>query len=321
MLAEIFTHVTSGATAMDAVHKSWMHYSFKIKPYDTPDKREGLKCATNLCVETDFPDARAAGGVISNVFENRVQYNPKDETFSGYKSFYYTCEALGNQLTTEYFSSGGTLSAKELAQQINAAVRALEQSDSHHKNKLDGSVLFGSKSHEKGTGGRRVARAYISGVLRYLKNTNNNGFPSVDEWHEHLTDPVRKFDHADWRLDFVVDKSGGTGNKSLELCSDIFEIYLSATTANQPGTRDSKGVLISAIKIEDYLQGAGGQFMVERVHWDYVNDKKIENKAHIAIGVESRLFSKKYKFQLIWIDSLPNYLNNPKFVYRESFGC
>jgi len=316
MLAEIFTHVTSGATAMDAVHKSWMHYSFKIKPYDELDKRQGLECATNLCVETDFPDTIATGGVIANIFENRIQYNPKDDSFNGYNAFYYTCESLGNQLTTDYYSLGGTLPAIELAQQINAAVRALEKSDSHHKGKLDGSVLFGSKSHEKGTGGRRVARAYISGILRYLRNTNSTGFSSVEEWHDYLTDAVREFDHADWRLDFVVDKSGGTGNKSLELCSDIFEIYLSATKANQPGTRNSSGVLVSAIRIEDYLQGTGGQFMVERLHWDYTKDRKIENKTHKAIGVNLDCSLKSTNFSLSGLTAFRITSNSPN-VYIE----
>ena len=298
MLAEIFTHVTSGATAMDSVHKSWMHYSFQIKPYDDLDKRQGLECATNLCVETDFLDVRNSGGLIANVFENRIQYNPKDEDFTGYNAFYYTCETLGSQITSDYYSSGGALPPKELAQQINAAVRALEKSDSYHKNKLDGSVLFGSKSHEKGTGGRRVARAFLSGVLRYLKNTNPSGYPSVEDWYDFLVDDVREFDHADWRLDFVVDKSGGTGNKSLELCSDIFEIYLSATKADQPGTRNPLGVLVSAIRIEDYLQGAGGQFMVERLHWDYTKNKKIENRSYPAIGVGLDCSLKSTNFSL-----------------------
>jgi len=298
MLAEIFTHVTSGATAMDAVHKSWMHYSFQIKPYDVLDKRQGLQCATILCVESDFPDIKAPGGLISNVLENRIQYNPKDDFFNGYNAFYYTCETLGSQITSEYYSSGGTLAPGELAQQINAAIRAFERADSYHKSKKDGSVLFGSKSHEKGTGGRRVARAYLSGVLRYLRDTNAMGFQSVEGWYNHLTDSVREFDQADWRLDFVVDKSGGTGNKSLELCSDIFAIYLSATAADQPGTRNSAGVLVSAIRIEDYLQGAGGQFKVERLHWDYVKGRKIENKSHPAIGVDLDCSLKSTNFSL-----------------------
>ena len=124
------------------------------------------------------------------------------------------------------------------------------------------------------------------------------GFQSVEGWYNHLTDSVREFDQADWRLDFVVDKSGGTGNKSLELCSDIFAIYLSATAADQPGTRNSAGVLVSAIRIEDYLQGAGGQFKVERLHWDYVKGRKIENKSQPAIGVDLDCSLKSTNFSL-----------------------
>lgn len=280
LLAKIFTHVTSKASAMSAVHKAWMHYSFGIEPYHTVSKQQSMECVTYLTVKDKFPDKDDPSGDISNIFRDKIQYNPIDEEFSGVDAYYFDCESLANVISKEYYSikNPGKLTTEDLAKQINAAVSAFRKIDAWGKNKQDGSILHGTESSKSSTGGRRLATAFVCGVLRYLKSDNKTGFDGVQSWSNHLSDNVRRFHAADWRLDWIGDMSGADGNKSFDIAKEIFHIYLKSDEDNQPGGKENP------IKIINYLRGFGGKFKVERVQWNYKSNSPKINASNPATG-------------------------------------
>jgi len=261
-LAKIFTHVTSGATAMDSIHKDWMHYSFDLPKYNLEHNKKSMETVTHLCIESHFGDI-AAGGKIANPFYDKIRFNPKLES-TGFFSFEFDSTHWSTQLSKLYYNGNATpLNPKDLAAQIAYSIRAFYELDTNRNSAAGGSVLF-DHSHKKLT---RLADAYLCACLTYLRNTCITGM-TFNEWKSHLSDPIRDFGNNDWTLSWVGGLDGAPGNASRTLSERVFVKYL--TSENVIGH-----------KITNYLEGAGASFTLTSVYWNETKNRKIENNSNL----------------------------------------
>ena len=258
-LAKIFTHVTSGATAMDPIHKDWMHYSFKLPKYDKIENRSAMKAVTHLCIDSKY--GNATDGEITNPFYDSIRFNPKLEP-NGFYAFEFDAPNWSTLISKIYYKGNSSpLDPKDLAEQIAYAVNAFYELDSNNKNAAGGSVLFDN-------GGKRLTRlaeAYLCAVLHYLRNTSITGM-TYNEWKMYLSDSIRDFGSNNWTMPWVGGLDGAPGNKSRQLAERVFEKYLSATSP-------------IGHKIVDYLKGSGASFRLVSLKWNDSKNKKIENNS------------------------------------------
>jgi len=192
-LAEIFTHVTSGATAMDEIHKEWMHYAFKLPTYDNDDMYAGMNATTELCIQSKF-GASGSGGEIENPFYDRIQFNPSPSKAQGFYAFKFTSKSMAGWFGNIYYK-GNTkpLMPIELAEQIANSVRSFYELDNHRDGKKGGSRLFDNGSQTL-TGA--LAEPWIKACLTYLRLDCHSGM-TFDGWKEHLSDAHRQFQGSD----------------------------------------------------------------------------------------------------------------------------
>ncbi|NLG32053.1 MAG: hypothetical protein GX550_00860, partial [Syntrophomonadaceae bacterium] len=123
-LAEIFTHVTTGAKPMDNIHQEWMKYSFDLPSYDEIATKNALTTVIHLCSTQTF-------GTINNPFINQIQFNPRKRK-PGYYGFKFDMIEWSNIMRENYFGLGGSLPPIELAEEIVKAIKALEGLDSYY---------------------------------------------------------------------------------------------------------------------------------------------------------------------------------------------
>lgn len=259
-LAKIFTHVTSGATAMDPIHKDWMHYSFKLPKYDLVKNQSAMETVTNLCIDSHYGDS--SGGRIQNPLYDKIRFNPKLEP-KGYYAFEFDAPNWSTWISKIYYDGNSSpLDPSELAAQVAYSIKAFHDLDSNRKNAAKGSVLFDNSAKRLS----RLAEAYLCAVLNFLRNTCPAGM-TFNEWKSHLSDPIRDFGANDWTMPWVGGLDGAAGNKSRQLAERVFEKYLSENST-------------VGHKITDYLKGEGAALQLTSVYWDHVKDRKIENNAH-----------------------------------------
>lgn len=278
-LAKIFTHVTSGATEMDPIHKEWMHYSFDLPKYDLVHNQEAMEAITYLCLESEF--GNSASGKIQNPFYDKIKFNPKLPS-SGFYAFNFDSIALSSMFSTVYYKGNSSpLSPKNLAAQVAYSVRSFYELDKHRNGTPDGkSRLFDNGSQQL----TRLAEAYLRAVLKFLRTD----IPSMtfNQWKEFLSEEgVREFQKSDWRLNWVGALDGATGNSSVKLAERVFLKYLRADSGAPPSHR-----------IVDCLRGRGAELKLVAVYWNDTTDKKMENASKpnyfqtIALGAANLSF-------------------------------
>ena len=260
-LAKIFTHVTSGATAMDSIHKDWMHYSFKLPKYDLKHNEMAMEAVTFLCIESHFGDP-TSGGKISNPFYDKIRFNPKLDS-TGFYSFEFDSPHWSTQISKLYYKgTSNPLNPKDLAAQISFSIQAFHDLDDRRGTAAGGSVLFDNSQKRLS----RLADAYLCATLTYLRHTCISGM-NFGDWNNHLNDPIRDFGNNDWSMPWVGGLDGAPGNASRTLAEKVFVKYL--TSDNLIGH-----------KITEYLKGSGASFQLTSVYWDDSKGKKIENTSH-----------------------------------------
>ena len=259
MLAEIFTHVTSKAKEMDPIHRAWMHYSFGLPEYDTPERRSSLEVATHLCVEGSF--GNAANGRVTNPFHDRVRFNPQLNS-TPYYAFDFDANTFAKLVYKHYYSQAGgaTVSADIIAEQLCYAIKAFEEADAYSASSASGSGsrLFDSTPS---TPLKMLGDCYVIAVLEYLLDIRNH--KTYNEWRQHLTDPIREFQNNDWRLPWVGALSGDIQNDSKDIAIGVFGLYLSTSTSIGGG-----------IRITDYLRGTGAQVKITAYYWNTVRNRR-----------------------------------------------
>lgn len=264
-LAKIFTHVTSGATEMDPIHKEWMHYSFELPKYDIEHNRKAMEAVTYLCLRSEF--GIPADGKIQNPFYDKIKFNPKLDS-NGFFAFNFNSIQLSSFFSSLYYKGNSRpLEPEDLAEQIAYSVRAFYELDTHRNGAPDPkSRLFDNGAQQL----TRLAEAYIKSILKFLKQDKISGM-KFNEWKEFLSDSLRQFQNNDWRLIWVGGLDGATGNSSVKLAERVFLKYLRADLTKVP-----------THTIVECLEGAGAGLNLVAVYWDDSKNRKIENMSKPA---------------------------------------
>jgi hypothetical protein len=254
-LAEIFTHVTTGADPMKEIHGDWMKFAFSLPRYNTYESQQAMHTTVILCKEP-----KIAGFI--NPFNNKIQFNPYQTTPS-WNSFSFNSMGWVELLLDNYFGKGGKFTAIELAEEIIKATLSFEKLDSK---KDISSKLFSSINPHK-----IFSEAYLIGLLTYLSSLTKGKTPS--EWDSFFLEPMRAVNTCDFELTFVVSPgamSSANGNPSKKIATDCFINFFC-----QPGN-------LNGNKLSDFLQGIGGVFRISAYK---LVGNKIDKKSKIHLDI------------------------------------
>ena len=254
-LAEIFTHVTTGADPMKEIHGDWMKFAFSLPRYDTYESKEAMQTTVILCKEPNI------AGLI-NPFNNKIQFNPYQPAPS-WNSFSFNSIGWVDILLNNYFGKGGKFTALELAEEIIKATHSFEKLDTK---KDISSKLFSTVAPHK-----ILSEAYLIGLLTYLSSINKG--KSSSEWDSFFLEPMRAVNKCDFGLIFVVSPgamSSANGVPSKKIATDCFINFFC-----DPGN-------LNGNKLTDFLQGIGG---VLRISAYKLKGIKIDKKSKIHIDI------------------------------------
>jgi hypothetical protein len=207
-LAEIFTHVTTGAEPMQPIHGEWMKYAFKLDEYKSVSHEKAMGTVINLCKETHFDR-------IPNPFHNKIQFNPYQPPPKWY-AFDFNALEWKNLIAENYYGKSGQLEPGILAGEIVKAIKAFESLD----NRKDNSSKLFSDSNPQ----RMLAEALTIGLLSHLSDTTL-GLRSFEEWRSFFQDTRRSVEKCNWSLPFVKTigaLSSSNSNPSRKIATRCF---------------------------------------------------------------------------------------------------
>lgn len=232
-LAEIFTHVTTGAKPMEPIHGEWMKYAFKLDRYGNVAHKSAMETAIFLCKEATLSDK-------ANPFHNQIQFNPYLNK-PKWNAFEFDAIEWEKIVSGNYYGKGGKLSPRELAEEIVKSTLAFENLDTH---KGTDSKLFSTKPH------KILAEAYLIGLLSYLAVNKQNSF---EDWQSFYLDQRRAVNRCNFSLPFIKTVgalSSNNGKPSKQIATQCFtDFFLSPSKLN--------GQILT-----DYLQGIGGEVII-----------------------------------------------------------
>lgn len=234
-LAEIFTHVTTGATPMEPLHQEWMKYSFALDKYQNDSSRKSFETLIYLCKTISFEN-------VNNPFHNRIQFNPY-QSITGFYAFKFNVIEFEKIISDNYYGKNGPKPPEELAKELVFLIRAAEELDSHRNN---GSKLFSTEDPHL-----ILAEAFLCGALSYLANNDINY--SKEDWKSFLLNDGRRFNRCNWKLTFIQSRgalSSSNGSPSKTIAKECFDVFF-----NYPN--ELNGILLT-----DYLQGANAEIAI-----------------------------------------------------------
>jgi len=234
-LAEIFTHVTTGAKPMEPIHGEWMKYAFRLDQYKERAYENAMKTTMILCKEQAFNGT-------SNPFHNKIQFNPYQSN-PRWDAFDFNSIEWKNLIAIYYFGRGGSFLPYELAQEIVLSTLAFEELDSYKNNN---SKLF-SDNHPH----RTLAEAYLIGLLAHLANSSQP--MTLQDWKSFYLDTRRAVDRCNWSLPFVQTPgalSSNNGAPSKKIVTDCFRDFFS-----DPNKLNNN-------LLSDFLEGIGASFKI-----------------------------------------------------------
>jgi hypothetical protein len=234
-LAEIFTHVTTGAKPMDPIHGEWMKFAFNLGNYQHKAHKSAMEATIALCREPVI-------ATLANPFNNLIQFNPHLPS-PKWNAFEFTAIEWEQLIATNYYAKQGKLSPIELAEEIVKSTIKFQELDTH-KN-IDSRIFSSNKSH------KILAEAYLIGLFTYLSQTNKQ--MSISDWENFYLDPRRAVNRCNFSLPFVKTTgalSSNNGKPSKKIATDCFiDFFCSPNELN--------GQIIT-----DFLQGIGGDIKI-----------------------------------------------------------
>jgi hypothetical protein len=236
-LAEIFTHVSTGAKPMEPVHGEWMKYAFKLDHYRNQAHKSAMEATIILCREPYL-------GGLANPFNNKIQFNPYIKPAPKWNSFEFNSIEWEKIISQNYFGKGGKLSPFELAEEITKAIISFESLDSHAN--IDSKIFSTNKSH------KILAEAFLIGLLTQLQKTNKPMLKA--DWDAFFLDSRRAVNRCNFSLPFVKTTgalSSNNGKPSKLIATNCFTDFFI-------NPNDLNGSVLS-----DFLQGIGGSFTIE----------------------------------------------------------
>jgi hypothetical protein len=234
-LAEIFTHVTTGAKPMDLIHGEWMKFAFNLGNYQYKAHKSAMETTIVLCREPLIANQ-------TNPFNNLIQFNPH-LPLPKWNAFEFTSIEWEKLIATHYYAKQGKLSPVELAEEIVKSTIKFEELDTH-KN-ID-SKIFSSNKYNK-----ILAESYLIGLFTYLSQSNKQ--MALTEWEDFYLDPRRAVNRCNFSLPFVKTTgalSSNNGTPSKQIATACFIDFF--CNPNE----------LNGNVITDFLQGIGGVFKI-----------------------------------------------------------
>jgi hypothetical protein len=236
-LAEIFTHVSTGAKPMEPVHGEWMKFAFKLEHYKEKAHKLAMETTILLCKEPYL------GGLV-NPFNNKIQFNPYIQPAPKWNAFEFNSIEWEKIISNNFYGKGGRLSPNELAEEIVKATLAFENLDSHSS--LDSKLFSINKPH------KIIAEAYMIGLLTQLNKVNKQ--ITYADWESFLIDARRAVNRCNFLLPFVKTTgalSSNNGKPSKIIATNCFiDFFINPNELN--------GQVLT-----DFIQGIGGTFTIE----------------------------------------------------------
>jgi hypothetical protein len=251
-LAEIFTHVTTGAKPMEPIHGEWMKFAFDLEHYKQKAHKFAMETTIFLCKESTL-------GGLANPFNNQIQFNPYILPAPKWNAFGFDSIEWERIIATNFYGKGGKLPPKEIAEEIVKATLAFEKQDTHKS--VDSKIFSTNNSH------KILAEAYLIGLLVYLVQVNKQ--TSFIDWESFFLDPRRAVNKCNFSLPFVKTTgalSSNNGKPSKEIAIDSFtDFFCSPNELN--------GQILT-----DFLQGIGGNIKMSAYK---SNSGRIDKKTKI----------------------------------------
>lgn len=235
-LAEIFTHVTTGAKPMEPVHGEWMKFAFNLEHYKQFAHKAAMEATIYLCKEPIL-------STLANPFNNQIQFNPYIQPSPKWNAFEFNSIEWQRLIASHYYGKGGKLSPLELAEEIVKATLIFEKYDSHKNS--DSKLFSTNKSH------KILAEAYLIGLLAYLRQINKQ--TTLSDWEDFFLDPRRSINKCNFLLPFVKTTgalSSNNGKPSKQIAINCFIDFFC-----HPNELNSQ-------VFTDYIQGIGGSFKI-----------------------------------------------------------
>jgi len=282
-LAEIFTHVTTGAKPMEPVHGEWMKFAFNLEHYKNISHKSAMEATIYLCKETTLAN-------LSNPFNNKIQFNPYTQPAPKWQSFEFNSIEWEKIISTNFYGKGGRLSPHELAEEIVKATISFEKFD--NRKNIDSRIFSTNKSH------KILAEAYLIGLLSHLTIINKQ--TNITDWESFFLEPRRAINRCNFLLPFVKTTgalSSNNGKPSKLIATNCFIDFF-------VNPNDLNGQVFT-----DFIQGIGGNFIIEAyalTHSGRIDKKsKIEKIIPYGSGITPfDLSSGGIKRELIKIKSL-----------------
>jgi len=242
-MAEIFTHVTTEATPMKPLHKSWMQFAFSLGNYSSDARKRAGETAVRLCTE----DGIFRGKIRFNDYTNnpsdkiRGGFNQKPLNFSGWSTViadYYFIHVAPAQWPTSI----------RLAKAITNGIEAIRTSSlSGRYNDLEKSKIFGTNHHSL------LCEEFVKQFLKYLSGDINRLDNTPIEWQTFFEGPARSWNNSDWSLPYVLTIGQNAEDLSIsrKIASECFKALLNAP-AELMGTR-----------LHQYLKGEQGYVLIK----------------------------------------------------------
>lgn len=246
-LAEIFTHVTTGATPMLPLHGEWMKYAYDLGKYSRSENQKAMQTVIDLCMNQHIDGSH-------NEFWNNIQFNPYTDK-TAYKAFQFDMSEWVQIISRNYFGKGGVWAPPKLAEQIVRAIRTFESLDKKvgspppRNSKIFGENMGDTQYH------KIIAEAFLKGLLSHLSNIKNQ--KSVADWDSFFRHPNRQFDQCDWGLwrlyskGISVELSSSAGTRSKAIANQVMDVVFSKPTE------------FNGVKPSDYLAGLGAEIRVQ----------------------------------------------------------
>ncbi len=253
-LAEIFTHVTTGAKPMEPVHGEWMKYAFNLEQYKQKSHKSSMETTIILCKEPILSN-------MTNPFSNKIQFNPYIQPTPKWNAFDFNSIEWEKIVASYYYGKGGKLSPNELAEEIVKATIAFENNDAHRN--TDSKLFSNSNTH------KMIAESYLIGLLTYLSTINKQ--TPFDGWVSFFLEPRRAVNKCNFLLPFVKSTaalSSSFSKPSKQVATDAFiEFFCEPNNLN--------GQVFT-----DFIQGIGGQFVIDA--YQVTSTGRKDNKTKIS---------------------------------------
>lgn len=210
-LAEIFTHVTTGADPMKEEHGEWMKYAFRLNEYSNSTDQKAMETVIHLCTQQ------------TSVFFDKITFNPENPS-AGHHAFKFNCIELKQIFKDSYWAKNPTftISPSDLADYISNSIKSFESLD--RKAGLTSKIFngVGNVAH------KNLATAFLQGLLSYLSNITSSPPFSQTDWDTFFTDKLRNTPTCDFELPWIISSgslSSGGGVRSKDIARECFEDF------------------------------------------------------------------------------------------------